>query len=441
MYIAEHLVFSHKKEFQSQYFQHIWTDVKVNSSTIAINAFYRPPNETQADHQHFLQTAENILLQLNNYKSAQYKIISSDLNFGNCYCKNPILIHKPLDSSAPDLFESFGFQQLVDIPTRVAFGTISLIDLIFTNMKENIVCHGTLPKIADHEGTIVCLNTKSTKSKSKSKVIYDYKNADEAGLIDYINFFNFDNTVFNQPATKQAEIFTNILQDAFAQFVPSKQVLVRPSDQSWCNRLTRLLLRKKNRNYNFYKKCELDYKNILKEPNPNPELTTKLLNKRNKAHDKARNSANESCKANRRAKQDFYNSVNNTLRNNDISAKKKFSILFKLMKNNKFTNIQSLIENNSEIHDPLEQSNIFNDFFASKSSVQNPEDPVPFLQRKEGIVPLNMINTSPIEIARIVRKLKRSHICLIVGFLVNSSILYLHLYHFLYHGYLTTYLK
>ena len=79
------------------------------------------------------------------------------------------------------------------------------------------------------------------------------------------------------------------------------------------------------------------------------------------------------------------------------------------MKNNKFTNIPSLIENNSEIHDPLEQSNIFNDFFASKSSVQNPEDPVPFLQRKEGIVPLNMINTSPIEIARIVRKLKRSH--------------------------------
>ena len=50
------------------------------------------------------------------------------------------------------------------------------------------------------------------------------------------------------------------------------------------------------------------------------------------------------------------------------------------MKNNKFTNIPSLIENNSEIHD---QSNIFNDFFASKSSVQNPEDPVPFLQRKK----------------------------------------------------------
>ena len=259
MYIAEHLVFNHKTELQSKYFEHIWADVKVNNTTFAINAFYRPPNETIADHEHFLQNAENILLQLNNYKSAQYKIISSDLNFGNCYCKNPLLIHKPLDSSAPDLFESFGFQQLIDIPTRVAFGTISLIDLIFTNIVDDIVCHGTLPKIADHEGTIVCLNTKSTNSKSKSKVIYDYKNADEAGLIDYIKNYDFENTLFNQPTTKQAEIFTNILQDAFAKFVPSKTVLIRPSDQSWCNRHTRLLLRKKNRNYYFYKKCELDY--------------------------------------------------------------------------------------------------------------------------------------------------------------------------------------
>ena len=58
------------------------------------------------------------------------------------------------------------------------------------------------------------------------------------------------------------------------------------------------------------------------------------------------------------------------------------------MKNNKFTNISSLIENNSTINDPLEQSNIFNNFFASKSSVENSEDPVPFLQKKQGIVPL-----------------------------------------------------
>ena len=133
-----HLVFNHKKELQSDLFQHIWADVKANNSTFAINAFYRPPNETQADHQLFLQTAENILMQLSNYKSAQYKIISSDLNFGNCYCKFPTLIQKPLDYTAPDLFESYGLHQLLDFPTRVGFGTISLIDLIFEPSRRNL---------------------------------------------------------------------------------------------------------------------------------------------------------------------------------------------------------------------------------------------------------------------------------------------------------------
>ena len=123
---------------------------------------------------------------------------------------------------------------------------------------------------------------------------------------------------------------------------------------------TRLLLRKKNRNYQFFKKCELDYTNILKQPNPAPDLVTRLLNKRNKAHDKAREAANDSSKVNRRAKNAFHNTVNDTMRNPSISAKKKFSILFKLMKNNKHCNIPPLIENDITLQDPTEQSNIFN---------------------------------------------------------------------------------
>ena len=100
---------------------------------------------------------------MNNYKEANYKIISSDLNFGNCYCKNPILNPKPLDSDAPDLFSSYGFQQLIDIPTRTTETSLSLIDLFFIVNPENVICHGTLPRIADHDGIIVSFNIKSKK--------------------------------------------------------------------------------------------------------------------------------------------------------------------------------------------------------------------------------------------------------------------------------------
>ena len=102
-------MFQHKHDLQSESYEHIWADVWVNKSVFAINAFYRPPNESAADHQMFLEFAENTLSKLGNYRSAKYKIIASDLNFGNCYSKCPILNPKPLDSVAPDVFSSHGF--------------------------------------------------------------------------------------------------------------------------------------------------------------------------------------------------------------------------------------------------------------------------------------------------------------------------------------------
>ena len=75
------------------------------------------------------------------------------------------------------------------------------------------------------------------------------------------------------------------------------------------------------------------------------------------------------------------------------------------MKNNKFSDSPPLIENDVIIQDPLHQSNIFNEFFTSKATVQNPDDPNPYFPKKEGVNPLNVLNTSPLEVAKIVRNI------------------------------------
>ena len=410
IYIAEHLVYQHRTEFQSNNYEHLWADVRISDKIYAINALYRPPKESAEDHRLFLETADNILQQLSNYDKAAYKIIAGDLNFGNCYCRVPILDPKPLDSTAPDLFSSYGFQQLIDIPTRVTENSISLIDLIYVNKPDDVVCHGTLHKIADHDGVLVSFNTKSIKQKPKTKKIYDYKNADIDGLINYIKNFDFENTVFSHPSIDQTDIYTDVLQKAFAQFVPVKTITIRPMDQPWCTTYTRLLMRRKNRNYLIYKKYETEYQNVLKSNNPRPVIVTRYLNRRNKALDKSRQSANESTKTNRRVKAAYNNTINSTLYNPSIPAKKKFAILLRLMKNNKFCSTPPLVENDITVNDPLEKSNIFNRFFAAKSTVPNPNDPPPNLQQLEGVPSLNSLNTSPFEIARIIRNLKKSHL-------------------------------
>ena len=171
VYISENIIFQHRPNLQIDYFEHIWVDVKISGRIFAINALYRPPNESSENHDLFLNNMETLLNSLNNY-SASHKIISSDLNFGNIYCKYPKLNSKPLDNKAPDLFSSYGFTQLIDIPTRVTRQTTSLIDLIFVDSINNIVSHGTLPQIADHDGTLSCFSIEKPKFKGKKKIIF-----------------------------------------------------------------------------------------------------------------------------------------------------------------------------------------------------------------------------------------------------------------------------
>ena len=409
IYIADYLIFQQQTNLQSDYYEHIWVDVKYKNVTFSINALYRPPLETVDSHTQFIATCNDLLPKLNNHKS-NYKIITSDLNFGNCYCKFPILDQKPLDAIAPDLFSSQGFTQLIDIPTRITEGTISLIDLFFVDNSEDIVCHGTLPKIADHDGVLASYKLNLQKPTTKSKKIYNYNDVDIIGLTNYIKNYDYDNIVFSQPIQRQAEIFNEILSNAFSQFVPCKIVNIRPNDQPWSNTFTRLLLRKKNRNYVLYKKLNNEYNKILVQPNILPEVLSRYKNKVNNAHEKARSAANASNLANRRAKIAFYNTVNATMNDQSVSAKKKFSILLRLMKNNKFSGISPLNENNNIIHDPKTKSDIFNDFFASKSRVDGFEDDPPFLEKNHRIPDLAQINTSPIEVGKLIRGLKKSHI-------------------------------
>ena len=122
MYNADNVVYQQKCELQSENCEHFWVDWRVKNVSFAINALYRPPTETTESHNLFLETTENILQKLSNY-NVNYKIIASDLNFGNCYCKYPILNPKPLDAVAPHLLSSYGFSQLIDIPSRVTDNT------------------------------------------------------------------------------------------------------------------------------------------------------------------------------------------------------------------------------------------------------------------------------------------------------------------------------
>ena len=80
----------------------------------------------------------------------------------------------------------------------------------------------------------------------------------------------------------------------------------------------------------IYKKINSEYLILENQNDESNEILTRYLRKKEKAHTKARNAANASNLANRRAKFDFYNSVNAMMNNYSISAKKKVQYSFEI---------------------------------------------------------------------------------------------------------------
>ena len=308
MYVSETLSYKHNVNKQSKHFEHIWVDVKADNKTIAVNCLYRPPNETAVEHELFLNVIDTLLTDISNHE-ADLSVIASDLNFGNCYCVDPQLEFKPLDFVAPEIFSSHNFKQLIDRPTRVrktvVSTSVSLIDLLFVDSQDLIEEYGTLPEIADHSGILLSLNLKLKLRKPTKKTILDYNNFDLDGLKTCLKDFDFHSNVFNLPVEEQADKFTNILKDCIKTFIPTKQITILPQSIPWCNTYTRLLLRKKNRNYKLFKSVAEKYKTMSQNNDTPAEVLTKLRQKLDKVQNNYKTTSKESLKGNRRAKQSF----------------------------------------------------------------------------------------------------------------------------------------
>ena len=189
-----------------------------------------------------------------------------------------------------------------------------------------------------------------------------------------------------------------------------KEITIKTNDQPWVNSYTRLLMKKKNRNYRIFKKVNSELMSVLGKQGVSEEIVTRLREKKNRASKKARALANSSTNANLRAKNAFFNTVNATMQNYEITAKKKFSILTKLMKNQKNSSIPPLIQNGEVINDSKLKSEQLNNLFTGKATVNGPQDDVPLLPQNDSITSsLGNINTSPIEVSKVLRQLKKSN--------------------------------
>jgi hypothetical protein len=94
------------------------------------------------------------------------------------------------------------------------------------------------------------------------------------------------------------------------------------------------------------------------------------------------------------------------MNNPHISPKKKFSILTRLLKNNKSSSVPPLIEDGDTVSNSKQKADILNQHFSSKATVPGENDVPPNLCKFNVLSDLNNINTSPLEVSKRLRDAK-----------------------------------
>lgn len=150
--------------------------IKINTynCSIIICVVYHSPNSSHAD---FLNYFEELMEDIVNHNAKV--IIVGDFNID-------LLTEYTYSNKIKNLISSIGFNQLVNVPTRVTADSSTLIDYLITN-DTNIkytVCD--CPKVADHHSILVALNNHNIKNENFGKEIIVFKR----------NFKNFDKIKF-----------------------------------------------------------------------------------------------------------------------------------------------------------------------------------------------------------------------------------------------------
>ena len=388
-------------ESKSETLEHICLEVFCNRKRILINNFYRPPN---CDKATFLENLSQTLEVIKQNKG-WVTCCLGDVNFGNSYCFFNSLNVKPIDQQASQIFEDNQFTNLIDRPTRYTHHSVSLIDLFYVDRYDKVSAACVWTNIADHNGISASFDLCSKRPQQKTFTKYEFnhmtKNNWDSFKSHLEDFSNPETLSTNQ----HCESLTKHLILGIEKFVPKITYKQRDINIPWNSAQIRRILQKKNKSYKCYRTIANQFK-ILRPDDPNyMSMSIRVSQKYEKFREASKNYKNES----RRAKNRYFDSLKSVWANPNIPARKKFAILQKLTNSSKNSVIPPLIENGKTVSDPLEQAEIFNQYFTGKSNVRNPNDTPPTLESFVTNDVFEKLNTSHWEIGPIIKSLKSSN--------------------------------
>ena len=284
---------------------------------------------------------------------------NGDMNAGNIFLSQPTQRHSGItafDVMLKDAIDTLDLKQLIIEPTRVFCGTHNLRDLFFISKPDIITDSGVLSSFSniDHFPIFATLNINKPLQGNQQKNVWDYKNLDPVTFTRLLQQADW-NSALNLDVDQAANKITSIILDAAKAAIPQITVSANKTHKPWMTTDLKRNIRKRDRLF-------------------------KLARQRQGVADWSR----------WRAQRNYVTHLNKCLKNEHIHKQvnlliqskhtpfKYHKVLKSVIGHVNISDIPPLIDQEGNINNVNEtKANIFNDYFASQSSIDVGDHEVP----------------------------------------------------------------
>ncbi len=203
----------------------VWIEVKINSKSILIGGFYRPPNSNR-------DYIDRVYESLDRAKNSSISniVVMGDFNLN--------LLKNPDKEKIDDISLQFGFHQLIKDPTHFTEHSSSLIDLIFVNKLDSVIYSGVsdpfLPNFVRYHCPIFAIfKFSKPKIPKYRRTIWKYNVGDYEKLRTILSQTDWSYLNGESSIEDKCQELTSSIQKAATESIPNKSAIIRPSDSPW----------------------------------------------------------------------------------------------------------------------------------------------------------------------------------------------------------------
>ena len=368
LYVKNKYFYRRRTDLEIGGVESIWIEIHHSSNPLLFGLFYRPPNTNSTQHSSIV---DSIHLAIDS--GIQNIIFTGDFNL-NIY--NTLSNRK-----VNNICRNLSLTQHISDPTHYTESSQSTIDLIFSNNPDILLQVGVCDPVLDQDVRFHCpvygiLKSNKKRDHSFTRLIWSFDKGDYTLLRNKAREVDWSTTKSDNIDTYASNTTETILSLARSA-IPSKSVIIRPSDPPWFSSGLRSLIRQRKRAYRKAKRSDT------------PSDWASFRKLRNKVVDNIRLS-----------KHKHLSSLVEKLNSDSKKLKSWWSCLKPFIKPNHTSKstIPPLQFQGSIVSDDEAKAKLLNDFFVSQSVLdENDSEPLPELPSLS-YLPLENICITPLEV-------------------------------------------